>query len=358
MTVHRIGFTELSGLQDGRKGPYRVNIIFVHGLRGHPQHTWEDSRDRGSVDRGNKDAGPAKSRKRNILTAIFKSKASSSASHSTTTSIADDDTSEESLSKLFWPDEYLTQDIPEARVWTYGYNADAIGGLFKANNKNSVSQHGQDFQVRIEREIGNEDPFLFVAHSLGGIIVKDAIRRSETCRARTKLIIFLGTPHRGSAYAGWGEIASNLARLALQDSNKQIIKTLEVNNEVLDNIHEEFKTITDQSRIQIHSFQEARGIAGMKGLHNKVVDDFSSKLDLPRSLETVESIDANHMEMARCRDKADPQYRAIVGVLQQFIQRMVLDENGTRLRDIPSRESGVEASMAEIGGEIHGVLTS
>ncbi|RYP33538.1 hypothetical protein DL767_004713 [Monosporascus sp. MG133] len=262
----------------------------------------------------------ATSHKRNVLKALFKSKLSSSASISTTTSIADNETSEESPNKVFWPDEYLTQDIPEARVWTYGYNADAIGGLFQANNKNSVSQHGRDFAVRVEREIRNEDPILFVAHSLGGIIVKDAIRRSDACRARTKLIIFLGTPHRGSAYTGWGEIASNLALLALQDSNKKITKTLEVNSEVLDNIHEEFKTIADQSRIRIHSFQEARGISGMKGLHNKVVDDFSSKLDLPRPLETVESIDANHMQMARCGDRADPRYRAIVDVLHQFIR--------------------------------------
>lgn len=91
-----------------------------------------------------------------MLKALFKSKPSSSASISTTTSIADDETSEESPNKLFWPDEYLTQDIPEARVWTYGYNADAIGGLFEANNKNSVSQHGRDFAVRVEREIRNE----------------------------------------------------------------------------------------------------------------------------------------------------------------------------------------------------------
>ncbi|KAL2200935.1 hypothetical protein P885DRAFT_26612, partial [Corynascus similis CBS 632.67] len=221
----------------------RNSIIFVHGLRGHPQYTWEDSRDGGSVDRVNKGAGTVTLRKRNILKALFKSKPSSSASILTTTSTADNETSKESSNKLFWPDEYLTQDIPEARVWTYGYNVDAIGGLFEANNKNSV---------------------------LGGIIVKDAIRRSDACRARTKLIIFLGTPHRGSAYAGWGEVVSNLALLALQDSNKEIMKALEVNGEVLDNIHEEFKTIADQSRIRIHSFQEARGISGMKGLHNKV----------------------------------------------------------------------------------------
>jgi trimethylamine:corrinoid methyltransferase-like protein len=82
--------------------------------------------------------------------------------------------------------------------------------------------------------------------------------------------VFLGTPHRGSAYAEWGAIASNLAQLALQDSNKKIVETLEVNSEVLDNIHEEFTTIVHSSGIRIHSFQEARGISGMKGLRNKV----------------------------------------------------------------------------------------
>jgi hypothetical protein len=101
-------------------------------------------------------------------------------------------------------------------------------------------------------------------------LLLQAIRRSEIIRKQTKLIIFLGTPHRGSAYAGWGQIASNLARLALQDSNKKILETLEVNNEVLDNIHEEFKTIAFKGTMRIHSFQEARGITGMKGLNEKV----------------------------------------------------------------------------------------
>ena len=70
--------------------------------------------------------------------------------------------------------------------------------------------------------------------------------------------------------AGWGEIASNLAILVAQDSHKKIIETLEVNSEVLDNIYEDFKTVVDQYGIRIHSFQEARGISGMKGLSKKV----------------------------------------------------------------------------------------
>ena len=89
-------------------------------------------------------------------------------------------------------------------------------------------------------------------------------------RDRTKLIIFLGTPHRGSEYADWGQIASNLAQLVFQDSNKRIIKTLEVHSEVLENIQDDFIKIVDTSKIKIHSFQEARAITGIKGLGGKV----------------------------------------------------------------------------------------
>ena len=53
----------------------------------------------------------------------------------------------------------------------------------------------------------------------------------------------------------------------------------------------------------------------------QAVDDFSSKLGLPRTLETVESIDANHTQMARYRNRADLGYRTISGVLKRFIQK-------------------------------------
>lgn len=90
------------------------------------------------------------------------------------------------------------------------------------------------------------------------------------------MIVFLGTPHRGSSYAPWGAIAANIASVTLHDPNKKIIKALEPNSEVLDNIHEDFKNIITTSKIKIHSFQEARGMTGFKGLHNKVPQYFMS----------------------------------------------------------------------------------
>lgn len=101
-------------------------------------------------------------------------------------------------------------------------------------------------------------------------VLLQAIRRSEAIRDQTKLILFLGTPHRGSGSAGWGVTVSNLARLTGQDSNKKLLEALDLNSEVLDNIHEEFNMIAFKGTIKVHSFQEAHGITGMRGLKNKV----------------------------------------------------------------------------------------
>ncbi|KAF2686316.1 hypothetical protein K458DRAFT_430168 [Lentithecium fluviatile CBS 122367] len=262
--VHYHGFRRLPG-GDTSADQLSLNIIFVHGLRGHPRGTWDAAPVATSERLSNA------TKKHRSVKSWFQRRGAASPPASTEQAHA----SSSSSSSVFWPEQYLTSDIPQARVWTFGYNADVIGGLFQANNKNSISQHGRDLPVRLERDIDNSRPIAFVVHSLGGIIVKDAIRRSEKIRERTKLIMFLGTPHRGN-------------------SNKKMLEALEVNSEVLDNIHEEFKMI--------------------------VVDDFSSKLDLPRTLETVGSIDANHMQMARYSSKDDQGYRAVCGVLRSFIQ--------------------------------------
>jgi hypothetical protein len=65
------------------------------------------------------------------------------------------------------------------------------------------------------------------------------------------------------------------------------------------------------------------------------VDDFSSKLDLPRTLETVESIDANHIQMVKCGSREDASYRAISGVLRQFIRKEALAKQKEMLLVMP-----------------------
>ncbi|KAK6950452.1 hypothetical protein Daesc_008780 [Daldinia eschscholtzii] len=275
-----------------RNGLTQLSTPAICEVKGHPQTTWEDN----STGRGEHSA-PTLWRRIGIRISRPKS-ASNIISDDDDDDKEDGDEVEDQRSsstqhKVFWPRDYLAEDFPKARVWTYGYNADVIGA-FQANNKNSVSQHGKDFAVRVERNLKSK-----------------AIWRSDFCSSQTKLIVFLGTPHRGSSMAGWGPVASNLAVLALQDSNKRIVRTLQVNDEVLDNIHTQFMNKVVEKGIMVHSFQEARGMSGVKGLGGKVVDDFSSKVGLPEVLEVVETIDADHRQMARCSSRTDQQYDSV-----------------------------------------------
>lgn len=58
----------------------------------------------------------------------------------------------------------------------------------------------------------------------------------------------------------------------MKDPNKKALEALEVNGEVLQNINDQFVSTAYKSKFKIHSFQEARGLSGMKGFDSKVLE--------------------------------------------------------------------------------------
>lgn len=57
---------------------------------------------------------------------------------------------------LFWPEQFLPKVVPNARILTYGYDADLIRGMFQASSKNSILKHGNDMMMKLERSVRNE----------------------------------------------------------------------------------------------------------------------------------------------------------------------------------------------------------
>jgi hypothetical protein len=123
-------------------------IVFVHGLRGHPRQTWEATTSASPSGSSSDTTEKAKGFK-----SLFRRR--SKKSPATDVGEVQAPSSTPKSSPVFWPEDYLALDIPEAEVWTYGYNADVIGDLFQANNKNSISQHGRDLSVRLQNDIGD-----------------------------------------------------------------------------------------------------------------------------------------------------------------------------------------------------------
>ena len=130
-----------------------ADVIFVHGLTGNSRTTWSSSNDRG-----------------------------------------------------FWPD-WLSGDFAQVAVYTLGYPA----SLFAQWVRTEMDLFERASNI-LERFAGigiGTRPIVFVTHSLGGILVKIVLRKS--CDAAdadwrrisdaTRLVVFLSTPHTGSAFA-------------------------------------------------------------------------------------------------------------------------------------------------------------
>ena len=88
------------------------------------------------------------------------------------------------------------------------------------------------------RRVQKKRPIIFVGHSLGGLVIKDALCKSNEYRASgrnpraaaiitsTYGIAFLGTPHRGGNHTAWAKIATNFAGIILKDHNARVVDAL------------------------------------------------------------------------------------------------------------------------------------
>ena len=176
--------------------------------------------------------------------------------------------------KVFWPLDLLPGCLPDCRIYTWGYSVDISGG-----STTTVFQHAKNLLSSVaDTRMSTADrhrPIVWVAHSLGGIVVKDALNQSRSTPTYLKDILpvtygvcFLGTPHRGSSVAALGDTVYGITRLWGGSPSLQIIRALRYDAETLDRIQSQFKETLDlcksqSRRICIRSFCEANKTHGM-----------------------------------------------------------------------------------------------
>jgi hypothetical protein len=73
-----------------------------------------------------------------------------------------------------WLRDLLPQKVPNARVMTFGYNADIIANTSIAGIRDNARKLLSTLRDKREDDDENDNgrPIVFIAHSLGGIIIK------------------------------------------------------------------------------------------------------------------------------------------------------------------------------------------
>ncbi|KAL4969522.1 LipA and NB-ARC domain protein [Aspergillus stella-maris] len=277
-----------------------VDIVFVHGLNGHPHRTWTSSK-----------------------------------------------------TGTFWPVDLLPDVLSQSRVriLTYGYNAN-VTSFTDGTSKDRILNHSETLAASLaaNRTIKNcsERPIIFVCHSLGGLVVKRALIYSRSLSnekvehlrsiyVSTYGILFLGTPHNGSEVAKWGLLLQNICAAVLprkiMDSSPDLVKALRTNNETLQNINSLFTDM--MPRFHVYFFHETLS-TDVKGTREVIVDE-SSAAPYADGVERM-GIEADHSHMCKFDDETAPGFEAVAVALLRYsrdapstIQNRWNEEERTRM---------------------------
>ena len=285
-----------------------VDVVFVHGLLGNQLNTWRtDIRDESNEIDG-KESG----------------KNSGSCGKRTGPKLFGDN---KLRSRVLWPREWLPSDLEavragrDVRVLTVGYPTQ-----LREWEGAGITAHAQRLSQSLQRAgvgvgpRGEQRSVVFVAHSMGGLLVKRLLMSagaSDDPHQRaiydgTRGVLFYATPHWGS------DKASMLHPLGPIWSQTRELAEMHGHHENLYTLHE-----------ALHDMYLSRGVRVLslaEGLPTGMLDIYGSGPLLQVTLVTAEDADPkfgefrvvedkNHMYICKPRGRDDPVYTAAV----QFI---------------------------------------
>ncbi|KAH0544281.1 hypothetical protein FGG08_001544 [Glutinoglossum americanum] len=220
----------------------------------------------------------------------------------------------------FWLKDFLPLDVPGVRIMTFGYNATAAFG----NSISDFKDHAIDLLGSLVDKRQKDDevqrPLVFIAHSLGGIIVKQALTSARidpkyrSIHEHTVGIIFLGTPHQGSKVAAYGGVLAKLATSVMNKPGPSLVGALERNSAELLQLASSFKF--EINNFMVASFYERRP-TGKGRLSTVVVDKYSALLEFEG--EDQVPADTDHRGICRFADRDDATYDKLFCRLQRML---------------------------------------
>ncbi|KAL4949046.1 hypothetical protein BDW69DRAFT_175260 [Aspergillus filifer] len=171
-------------------------------------------------------------------------------------------------------------------------------------------------------------PIIFICHSLGGLVVKSALRHANERRTlygnianSTKAILFFGTPHQGSDIAAY---LTGFQKAILLDKT-EFVGDIARWSAPLEELTATFSEIAPN--YDITTFFEQRAIEGVI-----VVPEGSARMG--QANERIRGLNENHVSLCRFSG-ADSNWRIVSGRLQAIADSINKDRSEGRSDYMP-----------------------
>ncbi|OBT46051.1 hypothetical protein VE00_03699 [Pseudogymnoascus sp. WSF 3629] len=247
-----------------------------------------------------------------------------------------------------WLRDYLPRDIQNrARILIYGYESQLHGANM---TKRIISDYGNSFTQSLMdlRTIHLDRPLILIGHSLGALIIKQAITDLEpSIRSHlpVRTLIFFGAPHNGL------EVTA-LETLVKGRPTQTLISELKRESPTLTGLSERFRHVAKD--MTIHTYYESRPTStvaeGPDGQWErrgeaKVMVERSSALLNFEPEKTRIKVDGDHKEIARLRRGQGGVYPNILRIIKEALDG-ASDQSSAAARAVLAAE--IEAQEAEM----------
>tara|TARA_R110002074_G_C12548406_1_gene666351 strand:+ start:219 stop:1439 length:1221 start_codon:yes stop_codon:yes gene_type:complete len=211
----------------------------------------------------------------------------------------------------FWP-RWLAEDFQTINVYSAGYDSSIFASLSKGDGASLVDRATMLLDRLASRKAPNT-PILFVTHSLGGLVVKQMLRRSQDASShrRSRLcenvkgVVFLATPHQGT------HLAKSLNSV-LQIITSNTVKELSHGLEPLIDLSNWFSSWATRRNLKVECYYEVEKYKGVLVVDKLTANPNVSGCD-PIALQ------ADHIEIAKLESRNSQLYQSISSVLSELL---------------------------------------
>lgn len=234
--------------------------------------------------------------------------------------------------ECFWL-KWLADEFPNCNVYSAGYDTDVF-----YNRLTGPGASFQDLATMLADGIASRthpaSRIMLVTHSLGGLIVKQMVRKCSDSvdPAFTKIarsvngVVFFGTPHQGSGL-------STAIDTILSKFKSKAVKQMAYGEDALIDLHEFFRNWATSHSVFVKAYYETQKTWGVQ-----VVDKISANPHV-YGAEPI-AVQADHIEICKPKSKDALVYKSMASLIAQMIEAPLVNQHavptGTALVLVPS----------------------
>ncbi|PWA27712.1 hypothetical protein CCH79_00000400, partial [Gambusia affinis] len=264
--------------------PSKADVLFIHGILGAAFKTWRQ-KDRSTLEKERE-------------------------------AESEDDYTE------CWPKSWLAADCPNLRVLSVEYDShlsDWMANCPADNQRKSLAYRSRELLNKLKLAGVGERPLVWVAHSMGGLLVKKMLLDAaddpdlQGLLKNTKGIMFYSVPHHGTFMA---EYSVNVRYLLFPSIE---VRELCKDSPDLRNLNEGFLNIARENEIKVLSFAETQPTNISPMIKILVVPTQSADLGLGELIK----VDVDHLNICKPEKKDSFLYRRSLQFIQEALQHFI-----------------------------------